>query len=752
MTDNCIDYTWSDDLSGTGTLDGEILPEGITIVTWTVDDQHGQTTSCEITITIEDDQSPSISCPNNASRVTEPDVCYYTVNGTEFDPLMYSDNCLDLIVTNSRNGMNSLSGEQLEKGVHAIIWTIDDQHGQTDTCIITITVNDDQPPGITCLDDITVNTDNEMCTYTVSGSEFDPPSVIDNCLDFTISNNLTATTTIDGAVLDTGMHVIVWVVDDQHGHTATCSMTITIIDVQSPDIICQANDTHNADPGLCSYTISGTEYDPILVDDNCSDYFFFNNLNATTTLDGYVLPVGNHTIIWTVDDDHGQVATCSMTLMIEDNQPLTISCPSNQVRLAGFGTCTYTVSGTEFNPLALADNCGDYFYYNNVNFSSTLAEHVFPVGTHNITWTINDGHGQMQNCVMTVNILDIQPPTIQCPDDVSLSISSAVCDTAYDYTTITADNCPAESVSLLSGIGSGNGFPMGINQEILQVEDNSGNTASCSFDVTVEKIPDMVLDTICYGDSILLEGMYQYLPGVFTDTLQNVFACDSIVIMMLDTTTYCIWPTEIVYVDSSAIGENTGVDWDNAYLDLQLALDVADRYLNVRQVWVAEATYYPTPGSNRNSAFILTDSTWFLGGFLGFEADSSEREPDLYPAYLSGDIGIQNDDTDNSYHVVINPSTNTDVHLDGFVILNGNADGIMIEDQSGAGLTNYGIMHLANSHIMACSSVGLGSLIYNTGASASLTLKNASLIGMTPAQVWNADLAELHIIAVIDVH
>ena len=89
--------------------------------------------------------------------------------------------------------------------------------------------------------------------------------------------------------------------------------------------------------------------------------------------------------------------------------------------------------------------------------------------------------------------------------------------------------------------------------------------------------------------------------------------CDSIVHTHLSTTTECYWPTAIVYVDSAATGNNTGIDWTNAYVDLQLALDVARRYLNVIEIWVTGGHYFTSGTTNRNARFVLADQTALLG-------------------------------------------------------------------------------------------------------------------------------------------
>ncbi len=233
-------------------------------------------------------------------------------------------------------------------------------------------------------------------------------------------------------------------------------------------------------------------------------------------------------------------------------------------------------------------------------------------------------------------------------------------------------------------------------------------------------------DTICLGDSIYLGGGWQYDPGTYLDTFENAQLCDSIVHTHLSTTTECYWPTAIVYVDSSASGENTGHNWANAYIDLQYALDVAARYLNVEQIWIAKGTYYPTAGVDRTATFHLSDSVGLYGGFIGSETSVSERDPATNPVTLSGDIGIQGAVTDNSYHVLTCDDTTQAVVIDGCHIAGGNANGTAPIDQVGAGLLNHGVISVVNCTFADVYSTLGGHGIFNSGPSAELTLHQVS--------------------------
>ena len=191
----------------------------------------------------------------------------------------------------------------------------------------------------------------------------------------------------------------------------------------------------------------------------------------------------------------------------------------------------------------------------------------------------------------------------------------------------------------------------------------------------------------------------------------------------------------LVYVNVNATGGNNGTSWANAYTDLQTALT---NTIYGAEIWVAAGTYYPTyqeGADSRNKFFhIIKDETEVYGGFVGGETALSERNPTTNITILSGDIGVKNTNTDNSYHVVYingttaNGSITTNTILDGFTISDGNATnsfagGILLN----AGLAGKICNPIISNCIITNNYALNGSAIYNlssNGGEASPTIKN----------------------------
>ncbi len=137
----------------------------------------------------------------------------------------------------------------------------------------------------------------------------------------------------------------------------------------------------------------------------------------------------------------------------------------------------------------------------------------------------------------------------------------------------------------------------------------------------------------------------------------------------------------VLYVNASAAGTNTGADWTNAYTSLKDAVTYANANTVVDSILVAAGTYYPTgvqSGINRDETFAFTrNGLSVLGGYSS--TGNGTRDLGANTTILSGDIGAANNITDNSYHVMVLagvPNSATDsLIIEGFTITGGRANG-----------------------------------------------------------------------------
>ncbi|NUQ26806.1 MAG: hypothetical protein HUU34_22920, partial [Saprospiraceae bacterium] len=104
--------------------------------------------------------------------------------------------------------------------------------------------------------------------------------------------------------------------------------------------------------------------------------------------------------------------------------------------------------------------------------------------------------------------------------------------------------------------------------------------------------------------------------------------------------------------------------------DLQQALELVS-YGDT--IWVAQGIYRPTLTPDRSISFVIPNGVSILGGFNGSEIEAIQRNWEVSPTTLSGDIGVQGDSLDNSYHVIRIFGADSTTLIDGFVITHGYA-------------------------------------------------------------------------------
>ncbi|WP_353780262.1 HYR domain-containing protein, partial [Winogradskyella sp. 3972H.M.0a.05] len=139
---------------------------------------------------------------------------------------------------------------------------------------------------------------------------------------------------------------------------------------------------------------------------------------------------------------------------------------------------TWEATGANIN--VLSGLCAGTYYlevYTTADFSFTAG------GGGSGTHFSNNG---TLNYKATFTVQDDIDPTISCPSNMNnVSVDSGQCYATVNYNITSGDNCPGASVSQTAGIASGGQFPVGTTTNTFVITDAAGNTATCSFDITV---------------------------------------------------------------------------------------------------------------------------------------------------------------------------------------------------------------------------------------------------------------------------
>jgi hypothetical protein len=147
-----------------------------------------------------------------------------------------------------------------------------------------------------------------------------------------------------------------------------------------------------------------------------------------------------------------------------------ITCPANIVKSNDPNQCGAVVT---YSAPTSVGACGTIT-------CSPASGSFFPVGTTTVTCTSSVG----PTCTFTVKVNDTQPPTITCPANITAIPANPTnpC-TVVTFTTTASDNCPG--VTVVCNPPSGSCFPTGVTTVTCTATDASGNTATCTFTVTV---------------------------------------------------------------------------------------------------------------------------------------------------------------------------------------------------------------------------------------------------------------------------
>lgn len=267
---------------------------------------------------------------------------------------------------------------------------------------------------------------------------------------------------------------------NDNGCIGTSAVTASVSDVTPPTITCPANTTLAADAN-CSSQVGA--YTATSVSDNCNpNPVVTQSPVATTVISGHNFA---QTITLTANDGNGNTASCTFTVTLKDVTPPSITCPANTT-VAADANCSGVVGS--YAAVTLSDNCAANPTLTQSPASSTLLLGHNDVET--VTLNANDGNGNTANCTFTVTLKDVTPPSITCPANMTVAADANCSGVVGAHSAVsTSDNCnanptvtqnPAPS-TVLSGHND-------VKTVTLTANDGNGNTAFCTFTVTLKDI------------------------------------------------------------------------------------------------------------------------------------------------------------------------------------------------------------------------------------------------------------------------
>ena len=443
--------TATDNCPGVGTpvctpASGSTFAKGTTTVNCTVSDASGNPASCSFTVTVNDTQAPSITCPANVTHGTDANQCSAVVT---YSNATATDNCPGV----GTPVCTPASGTTFAKGTTTVNCTVSDASGNPASCSFTVTVNDTQAPSITCPSSVTQGTDPNQCSAVVT---YPNATATDNCPGV----GPPVCSPSSGSTFPKGTTTVNCTVSDASSNSASCSFTVTVNDTTPPTITCPANVVKSTDPNKCTAVVT---YPNATASDACSGV----GTPVCSPSSGSTFAIGVTTVTCTVSDASGNPASCSFTVTVRDTQaPTMTACPSN-INVTSGGGCQVV----NYTSPTATDNCGSAAVV-----CSPASGTCFPPGTTPVTCTASDTSPDSpdSSCSFTVTVV---PCAITCPSNISVGNDPGQCGAVVTYAPATNGGCG----TIVCSPSSGSFFPVGTTTVICTTTAGPG----CSFTVTV---------------------------------------------------------------------------------------------------------------------------------------------------------------------------------------------------------------------------------------------------------------------------
>ncbi len=450
-----------------GPAPGSAFPVGATTITYEAEDASGNVTTASFTVTVADNEGPSIvGLPADISVDTDSGQPTAIVSWTA--PTV-SDNAPGASLTQTAG---LAPGSAFPLGVTTITYEAQDASGNVATASFSVTVADNEGPSIVGLPaDMSVSADPGVATAIVNWTA---PTVSDNAPGATIVQTAGPA---PGAAIPLGVTTIAYEAQDASGNTASASFTITVTDDEGPAIVGISGDINvSTDPGQATALVSWT---PPTVSDNAPGATITQTAGLAP---GSAFPLGATTITYEAEDAAGNTATASFTVTVQDAElPVIAGLPADIGVDTDPGLPTAVVSWT---PPTVSDNAPGATI---TQTAGPAPGSAFPVGATTITYQAEDASGNVTSASFIVTVADNEGPAIVgLPADISVDTDAGQPTAVVSWTAPTvSDNAPGATITQTAGPAPGSAFPVGATTITYEAEDASGNVTTASFTVTV---------------------------------------------------------------------------------------------------------------------------------------------------------------------------------------------------------------------------------------------------------------------------
>ncbi|MCW5897770.1 MAG: gliding motility-associated C-terminal domain-containing protein [Flavobacteriales bacterium] len=280
-------------------------------------------------VAVEDHAPPVImDCPSDQTLYVPPNAClvpftFPTVNASDdCGPTTFISGMLQLHADQAISpppvDVTSTSTYSMPVGYHLLTEVFADASGNTTTCVYAITVIDTIPPVMTCPAPVTVNAIQATCADQVL---VPLPLPTDNCGTVTVTQTGGP---VNGSSFPIGEHQLVFLATDPSGNTASCSVSVSVLDVHAPSVNCPLWDGYPVYLDADCATPFPDLRDAITVTD-CSPW---TNTMVPSAGSVYTTDMLVNMTMW-IEDAHGNGLWNNHIIHVVDTVAPVFACPAN---------------------------------------------------------------------------------------------------------------------------------------------------------------------------------------------------------------------------------------------------------------------------------------------------------------------------------------------------------------------------------------------------------------------------------------
>ncbi|TVR76398.1 MAG: HYR domain-containing protein, partial [Saprospirales bacterium] len=452
FTEDCDGVEVVNDFSLNGANADGIYPLGITQVEFNLFQNGDSVLSCVTVVSVLDIQVPEISCPEDITLQVDPGSC------AVFDPELGQ---AEVELACAGFEISSNAPLEFETGFHTVVYTVLAENGQSASCEQTISVEDNQPPSIQCPENEEVILESGECELV--GYQVEDAIATSFCGSVEVSNNAIE-------VFPIGITTIIQIASDINGQESSCTHTVSVAAAEESSILCPEDIQLVLSGGDC--TVEDLLLGDAVVTGTCESFSIENNAPE-------VFEIGETTVTYLALSNEGTELSCNQTVSLINTDSPEISCPSNLFVNTDEGFCF--ASGIDPGDPIVSHSCYE------VSWSYELPAQ-FSVGITIVEYIATAENDSTAVCQSTVEVVDIESPTIECPLDVTVEIPNGETEVALTIDPATgSDNCGLLGIEndFNGGENASGIYPLGLTTVVFTVEDINGNQNSCQTQVLV---------------------------------------------------------------------------------------------------------------------------------------------------------------------------------------------------------------------------------------------------------------------------